>query len=196
MGKTFQKRERVCSAQRRRRARNEDEVRQGEKGKLSRTCWDRGWMFEAIAFKNSNKASWLLAALENGKGGSEWRVQGPVERGGARRGRAAGQPSFVSENSFTMVRAGWATLSCAKTELQLSSAVFNRTPIHHVFWNTGYDTQLFIIFLQHEYRHTAELVCLSLSPALCMTYIQHKALPWSSTGWSCRGHEPAGQWYD
>lgn len=53
--------------------------------KLSPTRWDRGWMFEAIAFKNSNKASWLLAALENGKR-SLWVVQRPVERGGVRRG--------------------------------------------------------------------------------------------------------------
>lgn len=42
-------------------------------------------MFEAIAFKNSNKASWLLAALENGKnGGFEWRASPGAS--GARRG--------------------------------------------------------------------------------------------------------------
>lgn len=80
-------------------------------------------MFEAIAFKNSSKASWLVAAMENGKGGFEWWAQWPVERGGVREGQAAGQPSFVSENSFTMVKAGWAALSQANTELQLWSAV-------------------------------------------------------------------------
>lgn len=43
-------------------------------------------MFEAIAFKNSNKATWLLAALENeklrplsGESRGQWSDAGPSE---------------------------------------------------------------------------------------------------------------------
>lgn len=70
-----------------------------KKMKLSRMCWDRGWMFEAMAFKNSNKASWLLAALENGK--SRLWVASPGASG-ARRGpvRPSSGAAFLCEREL------------------------------------------------------------------------------------------------
>lgn len=52
-------------------------------------------MFEAMAFKNYNKASWLPAALENEKNEAvSGESKGPVEHCGARRGQTVGAASF------------------------------------------------------------------------------------------------------
>lgn len=127
--KKKKKKERSYSAQRARRAGNKDEVRQQEKGKLSRTCWDGGWTFEAIAFlKTPIRPVGCWPHWKMKKWGCEWRVQGPVERCRAQWGQTSGQLPLVRENSFTMVKTGQEKWNCS-----FCLEVFTRTPIHHAF---------------------------------------------------------------